>query len=174
MTRVAISPDLHTHAGQAAHYRAVRARIAAAATRAEAAAATSKPTVRHVYSPFSSVRIGMERAAQERAKAEAIASWGPYPDAAPYDHCDGRPMNFIKPGQQIIREVAEQHGVRVVDMSGPRRDLKIVAARQEAMWRVKMERPDMSLPMIGRLFKRDHTTVLHGIRVHEKRMEAAS
>ena len=30
---------------------------------------------------------------------------------------------------------------------------------------VKMAYPGMSLPMLGRLFKRDHTTLLHALKV---------
>ncbi len=45
------------------------------------------------------------------------------------------------------------------------RSKHIVAARQEAMYRVRKERTDMSLPMIGRVFGgKDHTTILHAVR----------
>lgn len=44
-----------------------------------------------------------------------------------------------------------------------RRD--VTEFRQLLMWEIKMEvRPDMSLPEIGRVFARDHTTVLYAIR----------
>lgn len=74
---------------------------------------------------------------------------------------------------EIIQEVGEKHGVTKGEIIGDRRSRYIVAARHEAMARVYKARPDLSLPMIGRLFGgRDHTTVIHAARkmgVHESR-----
>ena len=82
-------------------------------------------------------------------------------------------MNNLRvPGdvsQEIIRETAIKHGLEVEDITGPRRRQALVIARHEAMYRIHQERKNMSLPMIGRLFHRDHTTVLSGIRAHARR-----
>lgn len=76
-----------------------------------------------------------------------------------------------KPVEAILREVALKHGIGVDDIRGRRCYRKYTKARHEAMARVYTERPDLSLPQIGRLVGgRDHTTVLHAVKkmgVHE-------
>lgn len=71
--------------------------------------------------------------------------------------------------QSILREVAAKHGFTVPEMLSARQDRKLAAARQEAMWRMSKE-TTMSLPAIGRRLGRDHSTVLYGIRAHERRL----
>lgn len=76
------------------------------------------------------------------------------------------------PWRLIAREVAAKHGVPMSDMWSSRRNVEAVAARHEAFWRCKNE-TTMSLPQIGRRFGgRDHTTVLHGIKKHQAKLEA--
>lgn len=70
---------------------------------------------------------------------------------------------------RIKHECAVKHGVTVDEIDGIRRAAHIVAARQEAMWRAKNE-TNLSFPSLGKLFDRDHTTVMWGIRQHEARM----
>lgn len=75
--------------------------------------------------------------------------------------------------RQICKEVAEKHGLTMTEMRSRRRLRLLVVARQEAMWRCRQETLN-SLPQIGAfLGGLDHTTVLHGARVHVKRVEAA-
>jgi len=71
----------------------------------------------------------------------------------------------LKPVWRIIAEEAASAGLSVADIKGPRRTRVVAFARHAAMARVYMERPDLSLPQIGRLFGgRDHTTVLHAVK----------
>lgn len=71
----------------------------------------------------------------------------------------------VVPVEQIIHEEAERFGLRYEDIIGKRRMREIVMARQAAMARAYVERPDLSLPQIGRLFGgKDHTTVLHAAK----------
>lgn len=80
-----------------------------------------------------------------------------------------------RPAAAIIREVSVKHGIPVEEIVGVSRSKHIVAARQEAMYRVRKERPDMSLPMIGKAFGgKDHTTVLHAVRKFEAQRAALS
>ena len=78
--------------------------------------------------------------------------------------------------REIAREVAQRHGVSMADILGERRFRPIVHARQEVAWRLaRLRHPDgscrFSLPQIGAwLGGRHHTTILHAIRAHEKRM----
>lgn len=73
----------------------------------------------------------------------------------------------------IVRSVADQYGLTVAELRGPRRFHHFVRPRHEAMWRMA-QTGRWSLPQIGNfLGGRDHTTVLHGIRRHAQRMAAA-
>lgn len=78
---------------------------------------------------------------------------------------------------QIVADVAFERDVSEGDLIGPSRARWISHPRQEAMWRCYEEHRAnglrvYSLPSIGRFFGgRDHTTVLHGIRAHEKRIK---
>lgn len=74
----------------------------------------------------------------------------------------------------IIAQVAAQYGLTYTQILARRRHRPIVHARQYAMWRCQRE-TRASLPEIGRYFGGyDHTTVLHAIRAHEKRMGAGN
>ena len=50
---------------------------------------------------------------------------------------------------------------------------KIAVLRQERMWilrEVKINgRPRYSYPQIAKFLRRDHTTVIHGVKAHEQR-----
>jgi chromosomal replication initiation ATPase DnaA len=78
---------------------------------------------------------------------------------------------------QIAADVALKHDVTVDDLIGPARTRWISHARQELMWFAYEERRAdgtrvYSLPSIGKyLGGRDHTTVLHGILAHERRVK---
>lgn len=65
---------------------------------------------------------------------------------------------------EIVSAVAAEAGVTVADILGPRRNIPVVRARHEAMRAVARAFPQMSLPQVGRLFQRDHTTILNALR----------
>lgn len=65
----------------------------------------------------------------------------------------------------IIDLVARMHGATYDEVMSKCRQHRVVTARQAAMCAVAHKRPDCSLPMLGRIFKRDHTTVLYVLRV---------
>jgi chromosomal replication initiation ATPase DnaA len=69
--------------------------------------------------------------------------------------------------ERIKLEVAKKHGVRVLDILSASRNVKLVAARQEAMFRAATETIG-SYPWIGRRFNRDHTTVIHSLRAYAR------
>lgn len=65
----------------------------------------------------------------------------------------------------IIRDVAARTGVPVRRITGRGASRHIVAARHEAIVETYLTRPDLSLPMIGRMFgNRDHTTILYALK----------
>jgi len=83
-----------------------------------------------------------------------------------------KPMTASWRVKLILNAVAHKYrhtGVTVNDMKSPRRDRAIIPARFEAIWRIK-HKTMLSLPQIGRIFNRDHTTIIHAIRKHEERM----
>lgn len=83
----------------------------------------------------------------------------PQPKPIPYTHT-----------RTILAETAEKYGLTVDDLRGPRRHHTVSWARQEAFYRLHAERKNLTLPMIGRLLNKDHTTALYGIRRYAKVM----
>ena len=66
--------------------------------------------------------------------------------------------------EEIQRKVSEHYDIRLSDMLGPKRTRSLARPRQIAMWLCK-QLTSRSLPEIGRKFgKRDHTTIMHGVR----------
>ena len=82
--------------------------------------------------------------------------------------------------RSIVYDVAKRHGITPEDIVGHDRSHRFTHPRQEAMWlmrevRLSDGRQRWSLPRIAaHLGNRDHTTVLHGVRAHQKRLEAAN
>ena len=60
----------------------------------------------------------------------------------------------------IQKMVAAAHGITRIDLTSHRRGVRLVKPRQMAMYLCAVLTPH-SLPSIGRLFFRDHSTVLH-------------
>lgn len=92
-------------------------------------------------------------------------------------HQTSAPMSL----HEVAFYVAAKHGVSVADLTIPHGEegamrWDVSHPRQEAYWLAsKQRRSDdkrrHSLPQIGRFFGgRDHSTVIFGIRAHEKRM----
>ena len=78
----------------------------------------------------------------------------------------------------IISEVSRETGYSVAELRKPmdasREPRAVAHARHYAMWRMRRETRH-SLPAIGRfLGGRHHATVLHGVRMHEKRAAEAA
>jgi chromosomal replication initiator protein len=93
---------------------------------------------------------------------------------APIEEVIPTPINFLSmPSWRfIVRYAALRHGVDDKDILGSSRVPKVSHARQEAMALVRSHTRNTSLPAVGRLFGRDHTTVLHSIRSYEARRVA--
>jgi len=68
------------------------------------------------------------------------------------------------PARSIIERVSVAMGIPYREIVGASRMRDIAEARQVAMYEVRKLRPDLSLPQIGRIFGRDHTTVLHAVQ----------
>lgn len=68
------------------------------------------------------------------------------------------------PAREIVRRVAEIHGYTFEDLTGPRLEKKLVHARFDAIKAVADGRPDLSLVQIGRIFNRDHTSMINALK----------
>lgn len=73
--------------------------------------------------------------------------------------------------RRIIAATAREHRLTSADITGASRSHPVVLARHEAMYRVVAsdDCKGLSLPTIGRAFRRDHTTVIHGVAQHCRR-----
>lgn len=75
-----------------------------------------------------------------------------------------------KTREYIAACVAARHGVTVEDLRGDRVWRLLTVPRQEAMW-LMMQEGRWSKLQVGRWFGgRDHTTVIHACKAHERRM----
>lgn len=76
-------------------------------------------------------------------------------------------LNGVLPSElpkAIISNVARDYGFAVADILGKERGLRLCKARFAAVLAVKQAFPDYSTPRLGRLFKRDHSTIIHALR----------
>lgn len=73
----------------------------------------------------------------------------------------------------IKRLVSEHYGVTVGELIGPSRYSKVVLPRQVAFYLCR-KFTMLSLPKVGSLFNRDHTSVLHGAKMIAERRAADS
>lgn len=71
-----------------------------------------------------------------------------------------------KLSDRILREVCERHKIDLHDVLSNRRTKNLVTARFEIAFRLKSETL-FSLPQIGKIMNRDHTSILHAIRRYE-------
>ena len=71
----------------------------------------------------------------------------------------------------IIKLCAERFGFSVGEILSGRRRRPLTRARQAAMW-ICHEATARSFPELGRAFRRDHTTIMHGIRLVPQHMAA--
>lgn len=81
---------------------------------------------------------------------------------------------LLPPGEgigRVLTAVSLEFGVTLEDLLSERRQAPIAEARQAAM-ALAQRCLSYSLPKIGRLLRRDHTTVLHGIRCMARRCAA--
>ena len=139
--------DMSTFAGQAEHYAAVRARL----TNVAAPLPRAPRPPRRMYL-LPKVRMNL-----------------------PVGF--GVPINLLAPAaaHNIIRLVALRRDVNLDDILGPRRDRHLVAARYEAIRLVKSHCPHLSYPGIGRVFNRDHTSILNALgRVKKNKKSTAA
>lgn len=87
------------------------------------------------------------------------------PEAAPIPEHRGLPPRV----NVIVRKVCEQFDVTPAELFGKSKASKYATARQAAMSFLNL--CNMGPTAIGRVFDRDHTTVLHAVEKHTERMQ---
>lgn len=71
--------------------------------------------------------------------------------------------------RRVVKGVADRHDVSFDDILGTDRSRAVVKARFEAMYRMRVEL-GMSYPKIALKLGRDHSSVMHGVRVMHNRL----
>jgi hypothetical protein len=74
-------------------------------------------------------------------------------------------IDYRPPWRIVAQEVCAKHKITLKELQGVRRFKKYSDARREVYWRLRSELR-MSLLDIGRKMGKDHTTILHGLRVY--------
>jgi hypothetical protein len=74
----------------------------------------------------------------------------------------------MQPAEFLIDRIAKKHGLRPSALKSDSRQHHIVIASQEASYAIRALLK-YSLPQIGKIMCRDHTTILRGIRKHAER-----
>lgn len=72
---------------------------------------------------------------------------------------------------QVVRRIAREHGCTLEDIYGTSRHDSIARARRHAMAVLRWSTA-LSLPELGRIFGRDHTTILTAVRKYEAELNA--
>lgn len=102
---------------------------------------------------------GMVSAREGAAGADAVL-----------ESISGANRRAAKPTQAIIQDVASAYGFTADDILSNNLNRTLTPARHAAYFEVRRQRPWLSLPQIGRVFRRDHSTILYGIRRHATRI----
>lgn len=105
-------------------------------------------------------------AAPIRSKQTGYAKRGPVRDWLRVASPAADPVTSA--AREIIQATAQAFGVTAADILGERRPVEIIAARFAAYHAVATAHPGWSFVRIGRVFGRDHTTILTAIRKMER------
>jgi hypothetical protein len=106
--------------------------------------------------------------------APAVVFRAPEPDAEPEKPVDAFMFDIKVPRYkfvQMLRDVAHMHGVDPQIVLSPCAKRDIVVVRHEVQYKARNDL-GMTLTQIGRIFNRDHTTVLNAVRSHQKKIDA--
>lgn len=86
----------------------------------------------------------------------------------------GQTLHFRRrTASKIMFDTCRENDLSLDELTGKDRTRRVAWARQDC-WREIYANTRMSLPEIGRMFGRDHTTVMFGIRRSEQRKNRVS
>ncbi|MDH5796968.1 MAG: hypothetical protein OEZ19_00260 [Paracoccaceae bacterium] len=122
-------------------------------------------TIEELHMHYKNVRARIENAARKQQLAEAPPKPEPETDwKNVFDDAKEKYGVIQTPFMNILREVCEAHDLKREVIFSRNRSKKVVIARAIIYDRIRKEL-GWSYPKIGKLFGRDHTTILHGIRL---------
>jgi chromosomal replication initiator protein len=73
--------------------------------------------------------------------------------------------------ERIIGQFAKDFGYQVDELKGERRTAPLATVRQLSYMACINLLPKMSVTSIGRRYDRDHTTILHGLKAAQKKLQ---
>ena len=80
-----------------------------------------------------------------------------------------RPCTIGTP-DDVINNICAVFGVEKYDLWSSSRTADLTMYRQIAMFDIKANKPSITLKGLGRIFNRDHTTVIYSIKQYEDRI----
>lgn len=115
------------------------------------------------------VDVSGRRWTRERVPLVVMTTPPPVPDIyEPW--CDERGRHSVTV-RSIMQVVADEYGITVSDIRGPKRPKALSVPRQIVMYLAR-EMTEFSWPMIGSFMRgRDHSTIIHGWRRTKARIE---
>lgn len=115
---------------------------------------------------YSNTQAGIARRQQERGQPIAAIEAAKVERALVTPPVASNVVRLVIPrteAQQIIADVAHAHGLTYADILSQSRRRKLVAARHDAIAAVKNAKPMISLEQLGRLFRRDYSSIRHAL-----------
>lgn len=71
----------------------------------------------------------------------------------------------VRSVKDIVDEVLQDYpGITMAQIVSVRRTRELIIPRHRCYYEVYRQRPDLSFPAIGRYFKRDHTSIISGVK----------
>lgn len=131
----------------------------------EAERAAVNPAMRDAYRD-AAIEYLQHEVRQLRERLERRAAAAPAEARSQAAHGVGRPK-----ADDILRVVARRYGLVVADIIGRRRQRRIVQARQVAMWLMVRAGALTLQEAAAETGRRDHTTVMYGVRVVDRTPE---
>ncbi len=68
------------------------------------------------------------------------------------------------PAREIISRIGVVHGYSLAEIIGPGLEKPLVQARYDAIKAVADHRPELSTTQLGRIFNRDHASIIHALK----------
>lgn len=84
-----------------------------------------------------------------------------------------RLARVLPAADKVLDETCAKYSVSKDSILAQVRFPEIVAPRQEVMWRLRTEL-GCSFPVIAKFLGRDHTTIMHGVRAHQLRLDTSA
>ena len=145
------------HSDLVEHYKAVKSRLNA-------------PQPKPVDKPVIEVKLPVDNSNKIEESPEVIEFAQEISLALLYKMMyDGTQPVRRKLWKDVIADVEQKTQFEFVDLISIRRTKDLCEARHYMFWRLHKELKWMSVAEIGRRCARDHTTILHGIKVCDKK-----